>query len=85
MMPLALIGAFALTGWGLFAFMVYRAGKSRSLVNDTVAENVKLLKMLKNERIACELQIRKMGEVHHVDADSINDTLKRMRNREAGK
>lgn len=84
-MPLALIGAFALTGWGAFVYLAYKSGKSRSLINDTVAENVKLLKMLKSERIACELQIRQMGEVHNIDADSINDTLKRMRNKEAGK
>ena len=83
-MPLALIGVFALTGWGLFAFMVYRAGKNKNKFKDAVELNAKLIEMLKKERRLFDEQIAKLT-TEHIDADSINDTLKRMRDREAGK
>ena len=83
-MPLALIGAFALTGWGLFAFMVYRAGKNRPKLKDAIELNAKLMEILREEMKLFNEQIARL-KIGPVDADSINDTLKRMRNKEAGK
>lgn len=80
MMPLALIGAFALLGWGLFVWSMYRAGRNTSKLADALSSNAKLIEMIRKERKLFDEQIMQV-KTEPIDADSINDTLKRMRDR----
>lgn len=79
MAPLALIGGFALLGWGLFVLWVYKWGKQRQEVKTLARANASLAKTLREERELFELQIKMVQGAGTVNADNLNYALGRLR------
>lgn len=76
MMPLAL---FALTGWGLFCWRLYRDGKRKAENKALIEINAGLIKTLKDERKLYAEQLKLVRETGRVDADTLNGALGRLR------
>lgn len=78
-MPWALIAGFALLGWALAVWQVYRAGKRKRDMTDLQAEYSALQRVLENERKLVDAQLELVKNAGRTDADSLNGALDRLR------
>jgi len=78
-MPLALIVLFALIGWGLFCWRLYRDGKRKAELKSLIEINAGLIKTIKDERKLYAEQLKLVRETGRVDADTINGAFGRLR------
>lgn len=79
MMPWALIALFALLGWALFGWQVYRAGKRKRDITDLQKVNSVLQRALENERKLLNAQLELVKNTGRADAGTLNGALDRLR------
>jgi predicted negative regulator of RcsB-dependent stress response len=78
-MPWALIALFALLGWALFGWQLYRAGKRKRDLTESQAAYSALQRVLENERKVIDAQLELFKNTGRVDADSLNGAVDRLR------
>lgn len=78
-MPWALIALFALLGWALFGWQVYRAGKRKRDITDLQKVNSVLQRALENERKLLNAQLELVKNTGRADAGTLNGALDRLR------
>lgn len=78
-MPWAFIALFALLGWALLGWQVYRAGKRKRDITALQAENSALQRALENDRKLFNEQLELVKNTGRADADSLNGALDRLR------
>lgn len=76
---LILIGVFALLGWGLFCWQVYKSGVHKADAARLLAANAALVETLKQERKLATEQLELAKNLGRVDADSVNGIIDRLR------